>query len=115
MAPILTEAEAVTALVEALDRSRSTRATPALSILARPRYPLRELRPETLPGGSSVMLSISKWGWHYKRKTPRPSKTPPPADTDAIRAALNAALSPGLSITAAVDHGEYITIVEEKR
>lgn len=102
---------AAAALVEAL--YASTGATPALRGLWLPRYPLRELHPQAQPDGS-VVCRISKRGYGYKDHTPTP-KTPPPADTAAIRAALNAALHPGLTITAAVDHGEYITITMEEK
>ena len=103
----LSTCNAVNALVDALDAS--TGATPALRVLARPRYPMRELRPQARPDGS-VALSAIKRGWEYKYRGPRPT-APPPADTGKIMDALNAALPPGLTITAAVDHGEYIIII----
>lgn len=98
---------AVAALVDALDRS--TRATPALKIFARPRYPGRELRPQARPDGFT--LALYKLGWNYKFRGKKPAKIPPPADTTAILAALNAALAPGYTITAVTDQGEYITII----
>lgn len=103
---------AAAALVDAL--YASTGATPALWCLWLPRYPLRELQPQAQPDGT-VVCRIFKRGWGYKDHTRRVSKTPPLADTAAIRAALNAALCPGLTITAAVDHGEYITITMEDK
>lgn len=107
----MTSTQAVDALVVALDAA--TGATPALRVLARPHYPRRELVPQARPDGS-VALTLAKWGFGYKhhRSCPRPH-APPPADTGKIMDALNAALPPGLTITAAVDHGEYIIIIME--
>lgn len=97
---------AVSALVDAL--KRSTRATPALKILAWPKYADRELRPQARPDGS-ILLTLKKFGYEYKHRG-RKLKTPPPADTTAIQAALNTALAPGYSIQAVEDCGTYIKI-----
>lgn len=99
---------AAAALVDALDRS--TGATPALRILARPKYPMRELSPQVRPDGS-ISLTLAKWGWNYKFRGKKPAKIPPSADTTAILAALNAALAPGYTISTITDEDKHITII----
>lgn len=102
----MTATQAAAALVDALNRS--ARASPALSSLARPKYPMRELRPQVQPDGS-VTLSISKQGWEYKHRGPRPN-APPPADTEGIKQALSALIAPGLAVQAVEDHTTCITV-----
>jgi hypothetical protein len=99
-------AEALNALLEALLTSNKTR---PLGILARPRYPLRELSPQMRPDGS-LMLSVHKYGCEYKHRGRR-LKNPPPADTEAMQAELNESFQPhGLYVVAVRDCGRYVEI-----
>lgn len=97
---------AMAALVEAINAPTRP---PALQTLACPKYPERELKPQVRPDGS-ISFTLSKWGWEYKHRGPRPLKTPPPADTAAIHTALNAALAPGYSVQTVEDCGTFIKI-----
>lgn len=99
------EDKAVCALMDAMRSSIG--ASPALKIFAWPKYPYRELRPTVNPDGS-VRLVLSKWGWEYKHRGPRP-KTSPTANTAVIHRILNAALI-GFTITNITDEGRSITI-----
>lgn len=84
---------------------------PALAGLSRPRYPMRELAPQQLPDGT-LSVKLTKWGWEYKRRHPRP-KQPYPSDPAAVRDALNTLLPDGVTIRTVEDHGTYITLILE--
>ena len=85
------------------------RASP-LAILARVKYPERELRPRPRPDGSLV-FTLYMWGWEYKHRGPHPP-APPPADTAAMQAVFDTALTPWICTT--IDRGNFIELVLEK-
>lgn len=97
--------EIVAALVDAINSS--TRSL-ALSPLARVKYPMREFRP-TFNADGTMVVTLAKRGWEYKRRGPRP-KIPPPVDTAAIQAVLSAALPDGYIITAVQDKNTHILL-----
>lgn len=93
------------ALLEALDTSKA----PQLARLIKPPY-RRELRTSTAAAG--VVMELDKVGFRrYKRRYPFPRYAPPPSDTAAIRAALNAALRPGFTVMEVIDEGKYIKVI----
>lgn len=85
---------------------------PVLASLSFPRYPLRELRPHLLSDGA-VELTISKRGFGYKSRAPRPSE-PPPVDTRGVRSALTPHLSSDVTIRSVTDEGREVKIVLEE-
>lgn len=93
------------------DALTSSPRPPALAVLSRPRYPMRELAPQQLPDGT-LSVKLTKWGWEYKHRGPRPKK-PYPVDPAAVRAALNAILPDGVAIRAVEDHGTHIILTLE--
>ena len=101
--------EIVAALGEVLNGSPRS---PALAGLSRPRYPMRELTPQQLPDGT-LSVKLTKWGWEYKHRGPRP-KQPYPSNPAAIRAALSGVLPDGVTIQAVEDHGTYLLIILEE-
>lgn len=84
---------------------------PALALLSFPRYPLRELRPRPLPDGA-VELTISKRGFGYKSRAPRPS-TPPRVDLRGVGELLGNHLPCGIAIRSVEDGGKNIIIILE--
>lgn len=98
----------VAALGDALNSSPRP---PALAGLSRPRYPMRELAPQQLPDGT-LSVKLTKWGWEYKHRGPRP-KFPRPSNPAAVCAALNAILLDGVAIRAVEDHGTHIILILE--
>lgn len=100
--------EVVEAMGEALN---SFPRPPALAGLSRPRFPMRELIPTENPDGT-LSVRLTKWGWEYKHRGPRP-KQPYPVNLAAVRAALSEVLPDGVLIQAVEDHGTYLTIFLE--
>lgn len=86
---------------------------PALASLSFPRYPLRELRPRPLPDGA-VELTISKRGFGYKSRAPRPS-TPPRVDLRGVGELLGNHLPCGIAIRSVEDGGKNIIIILEEK
>lgn len=101
--------EIVAALGEVLNGSPRP---PALAGLSRPRYPMRELMPQVSPDGT-LSVRLTKWGWEYKHRGPRP-KQPQPSNPAAVRAALSGVLPDGVTIQAVEDHGKYLIILLEE-
>ena len=101
----------VNALVDAL-KGPSTGVFYPLSILARPMYPMREFRPHMAADGRGVIVTICKWGRHYKNRGKKP-KTVPPADTEGIKMALNLRLPAAIKVNAVYDEGDYVQIYLE--
>ncbi len=97
--------DAVTALAGALHASAGA---PALRGLALPRYPAREFRPRE--EGNRAVLHVSKIGWEYKHRGPKP-KHPPIVDPAAVRATLNRVMPSGVVAVAVVDKETYISVV----
>lgn len=92
------------ALVDAINSSTRP---PALYPVAYIKYPRRELCPTVNPDGISYCLAL--WGWEYKHRH-SPRKPPPVIDTAAIKAALNAALPDGYTVTAVEVRKTHIII-----
>ena len=91
---------------------RNSPRPPALAGLSRPRYPMRELMPQVSPDGT-LSVRLTKWGWEYKHRGPRPEK-PYPSNPAAVRAALSGVLPDGVTIRAVEDHGTYLLIILEE-
>lgn len=101
-------------VVEAVgEKLRNSPRPPALAGLSRPRFPMRELTPQILPDGT-LSVRLTKWGWEYKHRGPRP-KQPPPSNPAAVRAALSGVLPDGVTIRAVEDHGKYLIILLEEK
>lgn len=100
------------AAVAALVSAWRTINDPALAVLTWPRYPRRELRPVSNADGS-VTLTISKFGYGYKRRGPKP-REPPVADLARICALFNIALNPGCHVRDIQDRGKTVNIVLEE-
>lgn len=92
---------------------RNSSRPPALAGLSRPRFPMRELTPQQLPDGT-LSVRLTKWGWEYKHRGPRP-KQPQPSNPAAVRAALSGVLPDGVTIQAVEDHGKYLIILLEEK
>lgn len=107
----LSEQEAVDFLLNAL---RDSSGSPPLSVLSYPLYPGREFMPVALPDGS-MCLTLSKYGWHYKRRGKRLTKTPYPADTLAIQRVLNSSLPDSVLIRSVVDKGTAVEVIMEEK
>ena len=73
---------------------------------------MRELAPQQLPDGT-LSVKLTKWGYEYKHRGPRPKK-PYPVDPAAVRAALNAFLPDGVPIRAVEDHDTHIMLILEE-
>ena len=102
--------DATKKVVEALGEIlRNSPRPPALAGLSRPRYPMRELTPQQLPDGT-LSVRLTKWGWEYKHRGPRP-KQPQPSNPAAVRAALSGVLPDGVTIQAVEDHGTFIELM----
>jgi len=96
----------VAALVEVMNSSTRP---PALYPIARLKYPPRGVYLETNSDGT-IAATLSKWGWEYKHRGPKP-KSPPPANVTAIRDIFNAALPDGITVAAVEDSGTSITLI----
>lgn len=95
---------AIKAFMEAWANSSDS----CLSVLAWPRYPLRELRPRQ-ESESVIVLTVCKWPFGYKCHASRP-REPPTADVYGIREVLNLALPSGFHIINVVDVGKAVEI-----
>lgn len=93
------------ALVDAINGSTRP---PALYPVAYIKYPRRELCPTVNPDGT-LSYRLALWGWEYKHRH-SPRKPPPVIDTAAIKAALNAALPDGYTVTAVKGSKTHIII-----
>lgn len=99
-----TVAAAEVALLKALDTGKA----PPLALLLRPLY-RRELRTKTMD--SVIIMEIDKRGYRrYKHRGLRSKFPPPPADTEGIRQALAALISPGFIVQAVKDCGPNVLI-----
>ena len=85
---------------------------PALAGLSRPKYPMREFNP-TQNADGTLSVKLTKWGYEYKHRGPRPKK-PSPVNPAAVRVALNAILPDGVTVTAVEDHGTHIILTLEE-
>ena len=100
----------LTSVKIAADLSRAINARdrpPALSPLARIKYPAREIQPTPQPDGS-YQVKLPLYGWEYKHRGSRHLHSM--VDCSAIRTALNAALADGIIVTAVETNGKYILI-----
>lgn len=104
----LTEAEIKAALGDAINPPRPRPLAP----IAYVRYPSRDLIITQLEAESAV-ITVAKWGWHYKRKSPRPSR-PPSANPVEIKTVLNERLPAELYISEVNDLGTHIQLKIER-
>ncbi len=104
------EHKITTALVELINAPPGQR-PPALGTIARLMYPPRGIA--LLEGDNGGLLAIvSKWGFQYKHRGPKP-KNPPPADCEGIKRVLQHHI-PGVKIISVEDHGSQIWIHMEE-